>query len=110
LSSALVVESNDALGRAAHVGDYKAETRIEFARMPFDLGDDAARFQPAPGLIDEICIGTPHFGWSYPAFAVAQQKITASQIGKGVPPNGIDPNQPAHELLYACASIHWPQQ
>src|ERR1700730_7055755 len=27
--SALVVESNDALGRAAHVGDYKAETRIE---------------------------------------------------------------------------------
>ena len=59
--SALVVESNDALGWAAHVGDYKADTRIEFARMPFDLGDDAAGFCPTPGLIGEVRIGAPHF-------------------------------------------------
>src|ERR1700730_822045 len=58
--SALVVESNDAFGRAAHVGDYKADTRIEFARMPFDLGNHPAWFPPASGLIGEIRVVTPH--------------------------------------------------
>jgi hypothetical protein len=60
---ALVVESYDALGRAAHVGDYKADARIEFARMPFDLGDDPARLRPAPGLIGEIGVISPDFVW-----------------------------------------------
>src|SRR4030081_1399298 len=58
--SALVVESNDAPGRAAHVGDYKADTRIEFARMPFDLGDDPARLRPASDLIGEIGVIRDH--------------------------------------------------
>jgi hypothetical protein len=44
---ALVVESNDALGRAAHVRHNKADARIQFARMPFDLGDYPARPGPA---------------------------------------------------------------
>ena len=30
-----------------HVGDDEADTRIEFAQMPFDLGDDAAELVPA---------------------------------------------------------------
>src|SRR3984893_14667881 len=57
----LVVESNDAFCWAAHVGNYKADTRIKFARMPFDLGDDPAGFCPSPGLIGEVGIGAPHF-------------------------------------------------
>jgi len=41
--AALVVEGDDILGRPRHVGDDEADARIEFDRMPFDLGDDAAR-------------------------------------------------------------------
>src|SRR5262249_41468845 len=51
---ALVVEGNDALGRAGHVGDDEPDARIEFARMPFDLGDHSARLRPASGLVGEI--------------------------------------------------------
>ena len=36
----------------------EANTRIQFARMPFDLGDDAAGFCPTPGLIGEVRIGS----------------------------------------------------
>ena len=38
------------LDQLRHVGDDEADARIKFARMPFDLGDDAPRFQPASGL------------------------------------------------------------
>ena len=51
---ALVVEGNDALGRAAHVRHDKADARIQFARMPLDLGDHPARLGPGCGLIAEI--------------------------------------------------------
>jgi hypothetical protein len=59
--AALIVKGDDILGGARHVGDDEADARIEFARMPFDLGDDAARPRPGPRLIGKICIGTPHF-------------------------------------------------
>ena len=39
--AALVVEGHDILGGASHVGHDEADARIEFAWMPFDLGDDA---------------------------------------------------------------------
>jgi len=32
-----VVEGDDILGRSRHFGDDEADTRIEFARMPFTL-------------------------------------------------------------------------
>src|SRR6516165_2606212 len=51
---ALVVEDNNALGRAAQVRHDEADARIEFARMPLDLGDDPAWLRPASGLIAEI--------------------------------------------------------
>jgi hypothetical protein len=38
-TSAFVVEGNDALGGAAHVRHDEADARIEFTRMPLDLGD-----------------------------------------------------------------------
>ena len=39
---ALVVEGDDILGGSRHVGDDEADARIEFARMPFDLGNHPA--------------------------------------------------------------------
>src|SRR5262249_50109110 len=51
---ALVVESHDALGRAAHVRHDKADAGIKFSRMPFNLGDDPPRLGPGSGLIAEI--------------------------------------------------------
>jgi hypothetical protein len=60
---ALVVESNDALGRARQVGDDKADARIKLARMPLDFGDHPARLRPASGLIAEISIEPPDFIW-----------------------------------------------
>src|SRR5262249_54914370 len=43
---ALVVESNDALGRAAHVGHDEADAGIKFSGMPLDLGDNPPRLDP----------------------------------------------------------------
>jgi hypothetical protein len=57
--AALVVESDGVLGRARHVGDDEAESRIEFAQMPFDLGDDPGRPRPASGLIGKVRVESP---------------------------------------------------
>jgi hypothetical protein len=43
---ALVVESNDALGRAAHVRHDEADAGIKFSGMPLDLGDNPPRLSP----------------------------------------------------------------
>src|SRR5262245_5556893 len=43
---ALVVESNDALGRAAHVRHDEADAGIKFSGMPLDLGDNPPRLAP----------------------------------------------------------------
>jgi len=40
---ALIVESNDALGRAAHVRHDEADAGIKFSGMPLDLGDNPPR-------------------------------------------------------------------
>ena len=57
--AALVVEGDDILGAARHVGDDESDARIKFAGMPFDLGDHATRLRPASGLIGEVGMGTP---------------------------------------------------
>ena len=58
---ALVVESNDALGRAAHVRHDEADAGIKFSGMPLDLGDHPARLGPGCGLIAEIGMESPEF-------------------------------------------------
>src|SRR5262249_49256047 len=58
---ALVVESNDALGRAAHVRHDEADTGIKLSRVPFDLGDHPARLGPTSGLIADIGMAAPDF-------------------------------------------------
>jgi hypothetical protein len=52
--SALVVEGNDILGGPRQFRDDEANAWIKFARMPFDLGDDAARLCPASRLIPKF--------------------------------------------------------
>src|SRR5262249_30747139 len=58
---ALVVESNDALGRVAHVRHDEADAGIKFSGMPLDLGDHPARLGPGCGLIAEIGMESPDF-------------------------------------------------
>src|SRR5262249_5122768 len=50
----LVVESNDALGRAAHVRHDEADAGIKFSGMPLDLGDNPPRLGPGSVRIDDI--------------------------------------------------------
>src|SRR5262249_32633090 len=57
--AALVVEGDDALGRAAHVGHDEADAGIKFARMPLYLGDHSARLGPASCLIGEVSVVSP---------------------------------------------------
>jgi hypothetical protein len=59
-SSTLVVESNDALGRAAHVRHDEADAGIKFSGMPLDLGDNPPRRGPGSGLIAEIGMEPAH--------------------------------------------------
>src|ERR1700747_3301687 len=73
--AALVVEGNDILGRPRHVGHKEADARIEFAQMPFDFGDDAARLCPASRPIGEICVATPHLVGGLPIGRVSRWAI-----------------------------------
>ena len=47
--AALIVECDDPFSGTAQVGDNEADARIQFARMPFDLGDDATGLCPTCG-------------------------------------------------------------
>jgi len=58
--SALVVEGDNVLGGPRQIGDDESNARIKLARMPFNLGDDAARLRPASGLIGEGRIRPAH--------------------------------------------------
>src|SRR5262249_26345343 len=62
---ALVVESNDALGLAAHVRHDETDARIKLAGMPFDFGDHPARLGPASRLIAGVGMEPTHLvRWS----------------------------------------------
>jgi hypothetical protein len=51
--AALVVEGDDTLGRSRQISDDEADARVQLARMPLDLGQDAARLVPTLRLITE---------------------------------------------------------
>ena len=53
------VEGNDALGRSRQIGHDKADARIEFTWVPFDLRHHAARCLPALCLIAEVGVVPP---------------------------------------------------
>src|SRR6516165_10141804 len=57
---ALVVESNDAPGRAAHVRNDEADAGIKFSGMPLDLDDNPSRLDPGSGLIAEVGMKPAH--------------------------------------------------
>ena len=46
-------------GRTAHIGDYEADARNKFARVPLDLGNHPARLGPACRLVGEIGVVPP---------------------------------------------------
>src|SRR5262249_25371096 len=73
----LVVESNDALGRAAHVRRDEADAGIKFSGMPLDLGDNPPRLGPGSGLIAEIGEEPAHMVRKWSERAVAQLADTA---------------------------------
>ena len=58
--AALIVECDDLLSRTGEVGHDKPDPGIEFARMPLDLGDDAAGFGPTGRLIAKVRVVPPH--------------------------------------------------
>src|SRR5260370_42521569 len=60
LFRSLVVQSNDVLGRAAHVRHDEADAGIKFSGMPLDLGDSPPRLGPGSGLIAEIGMEPAH--------------------------------------------------
>src|SRR5215472_7599734 len=69
---ALVVESNDALGPAAHVRHDEADAGIKFSGMPIDLGDNPPRLGPGSGLIAEIGMEPAHMVRRTPDWAREQ--------------------------------------
>lgn len=58
--AALVVEGDDAFSGSRQIGDNESDTRIQLARMPFDLGHDVARLVPALRLIAEAGVIAPY--------------------------------------------------
>src|SRR5260221_7609895 len=70
--AALLVESDDPLGRTRQVGDDEADARIKLARMPLDFGDHPARLGPASSLIGEIGIEPKHLVRRSPNRALEQ--------------------------------------
>jgi hypothetical protein len=51
--ASLIVKGDDALGWPRQVGDNEPDARVKLARMPLDLGHDAARLIPALRPIGE---------------------------------------------------------
>src|SRR4029078_13744610 len=58
--AALVIEGDDALGRARQIADDEADRRTELARVPLHFGHDVARLVPALRLIGEAGVVTPY--------------------------------------------------
>ena len=58
--AALIVEGDHPLGWSGEIGDDKANTGIQFARMPFYLGHNAPLSLPASCLITETGVIAPH--------------------------------------------------
>ena len=64
--AALVVEPDHPVWLHRQVGDYEADTREQFARVPFDLGDDAAFLVPGRRLILEVLVEALDLGQRRP--------------------------------------------
>ena len=58
--TALIIEGVHALSSSVEVGQDKPDTRIEFASMPLDLGNDATNLGPTRGPIAEVRVIPPH--------------------------------------------------
>src|SRR5262245_32335634 len=97
---ALVVESNDALDRAAHVRHEEADAGIKFSGMPLDLGDNPPRLGPGSGLIAEIGMEPAHMvrrssDWAREQIAdPALQNLVARYPDREFDPLRLQPKRP----------------
>ena len=87
--AALVLEDDDALGRARQVGDDETDARVQLARMPFDLGHDVARLIPALRPIAEAGEEAAYFLRRSPDRTLEQVSDLALQDGVGRQPDRI---------------------
>ena len=74
--AALIVEGDDALGRSRQVSDDEADARIQFARMPHDLGDDPPGLGPGGSPIAEAGVIPAHV-LRRPADGTLEQMVDA---------------------------------
>ena len=63
--SPVIVKRHHLFGRARQVGDDVADAGVQFAGMPFNLGNDTAFPAPRSSLIAEAGVIAPHMaGWT----------------------------------------------
>ena len=77
--AALVMEGDDALSRPRQVGHDEAETRVQLAWIPLDLGHDAAWLAPTLRLIAEASVGSrePHATVARPGASAGSRSCAA---------------------------------
>jgi len=85
----LVVEGDDVLGRSRQVGDDEAAARVQLARMPFDLGHDAAWLAPALRPIGKAGEVAAHLIGRSPNRALEQVPDPALQYAVGRQPDRV---------------------
>src|SRR5205823_2695554 len=87
--AALVVKGDDPLARPRQIGDDEADARVQLARMPLDLGHDAARLVPTLRLIAEAGVEAAHLVWRSPDRALKQVSDFVLQDAIGRQPDRI---------------------
>src|SRR3954471_22907905 len=79
----LIVEGHHPLGWTAQVRHQEPDTRIEFARVPLDLGHDPAGAGPSLGLVAEAGVETPDLVGRTPHRALEQVRDLALENSIG---------------------------
>src|SRR3954470_431939 len=82
--AAPVIEGDDAFGRARQVGDNESNTRIQLARIPFDLRHNMARLAPTLRLIAEAGVVAPYLVRRSPdrAFEQMSDLVLQDRVGR----------------------------
>ena len=88
--ASIVLEREHPLVRQAAIGHQEADGREQFARMKFDLGDDAPGLRPALGAVMEACVAAHGMIWRSASRPLGQERHLLMQFGR-VSKRGIGP-------------------
>src|SRR4051794_2530584 len=82
--AAPVIEDDDAFSGPRQIGDNESNTRIQLARIPFDLGHNMARLVPALRLIAEAGVVAPYLVGRPPdrAFEQMSDLVLQDRVGR----------------------------